>query len=56
MIVVVVVGAVLLVGGLILLGNQSRNISTAGSVDLDEFPALGDLAAPVTMIEYSDYG
>lgn len=53
MIAVVVVAAVLIVGGLIFLGNQSR----AGQpVDVSQFPTLGDANAPVTITEFSDYG
>lgn len=59
MIVLVVVAAVLVVGGLILLGSQSQSSSSgggAGSVDVSQFPAKGDANAPVTLIEFSDYG
>jgi protein-disulfide isomerase len=58
MIAAVVVGALLLVGGLILLGNQGRNTETGslGSLDLSRYPALGDPNAPVTIVEFSDYG
>ncbi|RPJ55431.1 MAG: hypothetical protein EHM12_12240 [Dehalococcoidia bacterium] len=42
--------AILVVGGLIVLSNQF------GSVDVSRFPAKGKANAPVTMIEYSDYG
>jgi protein-disulfide isomerase len=53
MIGVVAVAAILIVGGLILLGNQSQ----AGQpVDTSQFPALGDPNAPVTITEFSDYG
>lgn len=50
----VTIAAVLIVVGLILLGNQSRQVT--GSIDVSQFPALGEVEAPVTMIEYSDYG
>jgi hypothetical protein len=50
----VVVAALLIVGGLIVLGNQARGVS--GQVDLDRFPTLGAADAPVTFVEYSDYG
>ncbi len=50
---VVAAAAILVVAGLIILGNQS----TAGEpVDISQFPTLGDANAPVTLIEYSDYG
>ncbi len=49
----VTVAAILMVAGLIVLGNQSR----AGEpVDVGEFPTMGDPNAPVTLVEYSDYG
>jgi hypothetical protein len=54
MIGVVVIAALLVVGGLILLGNQTR--STGDPVDISQFPTLGEASALVTMIEYSDYG
>jgi hypothetical protein len=54
MIAVVVVASILLVGGLIYLGYQSQQAGPAA--DMSQFPALGDPNAPVTMIEYSDYG
>ena len=47
--------AVLIVVGLIILGNQSRN-NLAGPVDTSAFPAAGSPEAPVTIIEYGDYG
>jgi protein-disulfide isomerase len=47
---IVVVASILVVVGLILLGNQTT------SVDLSQFPTRGDANAPVTMVEYSDYG
>ncbi len=54
MIGLVAVAAIALVAGLILLGNQSR--SGAGPIDFSQFPTKGDEAAPVTIIEFSDYG
>ncbi len=54
MIGIVAVAALLIVAGLIWLGSQPKSVS--GSVDVSQFPALGDVDAPVTMIEYSDYG
>lgn len=51
----VVIGALLIVGGLIYLGNLNNN--TGGPPpDTASFPTLGDADAPVTMIEYSDFG
>ncbi|GAB4434423.1 MAG: hypothetical protein Kow0031_16160 [Anaerolineae bacterium] len=46
--------AVLLVVGLIILGNQSTRAEV--TVTLDDFPFEGDANAPVTIVEYSDYG
>lgn len=46
--------AILIVGGLIALGFMSNRVT--GSVDLSAFPSKGKATAPVTMIEYSDYG
>jgi hypothetical protein len=46
--------AILLVGGLIVLGNLGNQPTSA--VDINQFPALGPVNAPVTMIDYSDYG
>jgi protein-disulfide isomerase len=54
LIVGVAVGAVLLVIGLILLGNRSP--AASAPVDVSQFPAKGAEDAPVTMVEYSDYG
>lgn len=54
MIGVVVAAAILLVAGLIVLGNRP---SSAGEpLDLSRFPTLGQADAPVTMVEFSDYG
>lgn len=51
----VVIASLLIVGGLIWLGNvQSSNTNV--TVELDQFPAKGDENAPVTIVEYSDYG
>jgi hypothetical protein len=55
MIGIVVVGALLIVIGLIMLGNQQPR-EAAGPADVSQFPALGAEIAPVTMVEYSDYG
>jgi hypothetical protein len=55
MIVGVAVAATLLVVGLIVLGNQSTQ-SSSEPVDLNQFPTLGESDAPVTLLEYSDYG
>lgn len=49
----VVVAAVLIVGGLVLLGNFNQS---SGPVDLSGFPTMGDPTAKVTMVEYSDFG
>ena len=55
MIGVVTVAAILMVVGLIILGNQSSS-GSGEPVDVSQFPTLGDANAPVTMVEYSDYG
>ena len=49
----VAVAAILVVAGLVLLSNRS---TSAEPVDVSRYPTLGDANAPVTMIEYSDYG
>ena len=49
----VAVAAILVVVGLVLISNQS---TSAEPVDVSRYPTLGDANAPVTMIEYSDYG
>lgn len=54
MIGVVAAAALLIVGGLIVLGNMGNQVT--GQVDLNAFPVEGNATAPVTMIEYSDYG
>jgi hypothetical protein len=54
MIGLVIGAAILIVGGLIYLGSLS-NQPTA-KVDLSVFPSKGQANAPVTMVEYSDYG
>jgi hypothetical protein len=41
------------VGGLIVLGNSGR---ATEPVDLSQFPTKGDANAPVTMVDFSDYG
>ena len=54
---VVVVAALLVVGGLVLLGNQGSNSSgSTGAQDLTGYPTVGNEDAKVTMVEYSDYG
>ena len=55
-IVVVVVAALLVVGGLVLLGNQSSSSGSTDALDLSGYPTMGNEAAKVTMVEYSDYG
>jgi protein-disulfide isomerase len=51
---IVVAAAVLMVGGLIVLGNWGNRPTAV--VDLSQFPAKGKPDAPVTIVEYSDYG
>jgi protein-disulfide isomerase len=51
----VVVAAVLIVAGLVLLGNrQERNLRSP--LDATQFPAKGSAEAPVTIVEFSDFG
>jgi hypothetical protein len=45
--------AIVVVGGLSWAG---ESLNSGGSLDIDQFPAKGDPAAPVTLVEYSDYG
>jgi protein-disulfide isomerase len=54
MIGLIIIAALLVVGGLILLGSQ--NEPAAGPVDISRFPAKGAVDAPVTIVEYSDFG
>lgn len=53
-IIIVVAVALLGVSGLILLGGPSQPVSKP--IDISQFPAIGVEDAPVTIIEYSDYG
>lgn len=49
----IVIGVVVLVvGGLIVLGNMG---SQPAEVDISQYPVLGDATAPVTLLGYSDY-
>ena len=50
----VVILAIAVVGLLMWLGNQSQQ--AGGPIDTSRFPAKGDPNAPVTIIEFSDYG
>ena len=54
MIGIVAAATLLIVGGLIALGYTSNQ--PASDVDLSIFPSKGSANAPVTMVEYSDYG
>lgn len=54
MIIGVAVAAVLIVVGLVLLGNWSQG--KAEPVDVSSLATIGDADAPVTIIEYSDFG
>ncbi|MBI1878483.1 MAG: DsbA family protein [Chloroflexi bacterium] len=50
----IVVGVVvILVGGLIVIGNWNNNPTSP--VDINQFPAMGQANAPVTIVAYSDY-
>lgn len=51
---IVAIASILLVAGLIVLGNQSQ--SAGGPVEVSQFPSMGSADAPVTIIEFSDYG
>lgn len=58
---IAIIGAVvvILVGGLLVLGNWdalTATKSTANSVEEDNLPFLGDANAPVTLVDFSDYG
>jgi protein-disulfide isomerase len=53
MIGVVVAAVIFLVGGLIILGNQSR---VGAAVDESQFPSMGEANAPVVITEFSDFG
>lgn len=45
--------AILVVGGLIVLGNI--NTQATAAIDLSQFPSAGNSKAAVTIVEYSDY-
>ena len=49
-----VVAALILVGGLILWGNQSRG--GRPQLDFSQFPTKGNNEATVTFIDFSNYG
>ena len=51
---IVSIASILLVAGLIILGNQTQN--TGEPADVSQFPSMGNADAPVTIIEFSDYG
>ena len=55
MIGLVVVGALLITAGLVFLGTRGT-ASGAAPLDLTALPTMGDPDAPVTMVEYSDFG
>lgn len=52
---VVVIASILIVVGLILLGTTQSSTVNAPA-DISQFPAKGNPEAPVTIIEFSDYG
>lgn len=45
---------IVVVGGFILLSNGAPG--TVAPPDISQFPTLGEPNAPVTIVEYSDYG
>jgi len=52
-----VVLAIVILGGLIFMSNSSGSATgTSAKVDDGEFPVQGDPNAPVTMVDFSDYG
>lgn len=51
---IVSIASILLVAGLIVLGNQTQSAGEA--VNISQFPSMGNPDAPVTIIEFSDYG
>ncbi len=53
---VIIGAAFLIVGGLILLGVQQNTPTSLQPTNLDDFPTKGDPNAPVTIVEYSDFG
>ena len=53
---VVSIASILLVAGLIILGNQQPPSAGGEPVDISQFPSMGDANAPVTITEFSDYG
>jgi hypothetical protein len=52
---VVVIVSILLVAGLILLGTTQSSAVNAPA-DISQFPAKGSIDAPITLIEFLDYG
>jgi hypothetical protein len=54
MIGIVVAAAVLVVVGLVMLGNWGT--TPTAPVELSQFPNKGQADAPVTIVEFSDYG
>lgn len=55
----VVVVVIILVAGLVLLGNrgsESQPGESLAEVDFSNFPSKGDDNAPVTFIDFSNYG
>lgn len=55
MIGVIAIAAILIVAGLMWLGNRDQTTASA-EIDLSQFPSKGPAGAPVTIVEYSDYG
>jgi len=52
-----VVLAIVILGGLIFMSNQSNSATSANArLEQNEFPTAGDPNAPVTMVDFSDYG
>ncbi len=48
--------ALILVGGLIWLGNLGNQTATVAPIETANYPFMGAANAPVTMIDFSDYG
>lgn len=59
MIAIIAAVALILTGGLLVLGNWDSltdTTPTANNIEVDNLPFLGDANAPVTLVDFSDYG